>query len=162
MEKSKKDLKKVFLNKLKLSLYFLKHMPMGFFNKLRVIEIDDEKASVSVPFNYFTKNPFKSMYFAVQSMAAELASGVIAINEVNNASVPVSMLVLNMEAQFVKKAKSKIIFTCNDGQKIKNAVKQAVETNEGHTVTITSTGVDQSGEIVSIFKFTWTFKSKTK
>lgn len=158
----KKDLKKVFLSKFRLSLYFLKHMPMGFFNGLRVIEFDDKKASVSVPFNYFTKNPFKSMYFATQSMAAELASGIMALSEISKASKPVSMLVLNMEAEFRKKARSKIIFTCNDGLEISKTIKEAIETNEGRTVTITSTGVDTQGDIVSVFKFNWTFKPKTK
>ena len=143
-------------------MYFLKNMPMGFVNGLRVIDFTDEKAVVTVPFNYWTKNPFKSMYFAVQSMAAELSSGAIALDAVANAKVPVSMLVLNMKADFRKKARSKIKFICEDGQKIRQAVAKSVETNEGQTVTVTSTGFDKQGDIVSVFNFTWTFKPKTK
>jgi len=67
--KNHKDIRKSFTNRFKLSMFFLKNMPMGFLNGLRVVEIDDNHASVSVPFNFLTKNPFKSMYFAVQSMA---------------------------------------------------------------------------------------------
>ena len=143
-------------------MYFLKNMPMGFVNGLRVTDFNDEKAVVTVPFNYWTKNPFKSMYFAVQSMAAELSSGAIALDTVANAKVPVSMLVLNMKADFRKKARSKIKFICEDGQKIRQAVAKSVETNEGQTVTVTSTGFDKQGDIVSVFNFTWTFKPKTK
>lgn len=135
-------------------------MPMGFFNGLRVEEFNDQKASVSVPYNYLTKNPFKSMYFAVQSMAAELASGVIAIDSVLKASVPVSMLVLNMDAEFKKKVRSKVIFTCSDVKAIIDTITDSIETNEGKTITITSTGIDTEGDIVSIFHFTWTFKPK--
>ena len=159
---SNTDFQKRFKNKFKLSLYFLKHMPMGFLSGLRVVEFDDKHASVSVPFNYLTKNPFSSMYFAVQSMAAELASGVIAIDSVMQAPVPVSMLVLKMDAEFMKKARSKIVFTCNNGEEIKKAIADSIETNEGKTVTITSTGKDTEGDVVSVFHFTWTFKPKIK
>ena len=158
--KYSQNLRKAFTSKFKLSLYFLKHMPMGFLNGLKVTEFADNKASVSVPYNYLTKNPFKSMYFAVQSMAAELASGVIAIEAVSKAFVPVSMLVLKMDAEFVKKARSRITFTCKDAQKIIGAINESIETNEGNTVVITSEGKDNEGDIVSKFHFTWTFKPK--
>lgn len=158
--KNHKDIRKSFTNRFKLSMFFLKNMPMGFLNGLRVVEIDDNHASVSVPFNFLTKNPFKSMYFAVQSMAAELSSGVIAIEAVANAPVQVSMLVLNMEAEFIKKARSKIIFTCKDSQIITNSIQKSIETNEGQTAKISSVGKDIDGDIVSKFYFTWTFKPK--
>lgn len=157
----KKDFRSLVASPLKLNLFFLRKMPMGFLSGLRVTSIDKQHASVSVPYNYLTQNPFRSMYFAVQSMAAELSSGVIAISEVMNAPKPVSMLVLDMKAQFSKKAKTKVVFTCNDGEAIARAVQEAVETNEGQTVTITSTGVDQQGDVVSTFHFTWTFKTKS-
>ncbi|MBN2615009.1 MAG: DUF4442 domain-containing protein [Bacteroidales bacterium] len=156
-----KDFRSLVASPLKLKMFFLKKMPMGFISGLRVTSIDQKHASVSVPYNYLTQNPFRSMYFAVQSMAAELSSGVLAISEVRSASKPVSMLVLDMKAQFSKKAKTKVVFTCNDGEAIARAIQKAVETDEGQTVTITSTGVDQKGEVVSTFQFTWTFKTKS-
>lgn len=156
-----KDFRSMVASPFKLKLFFLKKMPMGFISGLRIKSIDKKHASISVPYNYLTQNPFRSMYFAVQSMAAELSSGVLAISEVMSASKPVSMLVFDMKAQFSKKATSKIIFTCNDGEAIANAVQKAVETNEGQTVTVTSTGVNSNGEVVSEFSFTWTFKTKS-
>ena len=153
--------RKLALNRWKLNWFFLKKMPLGFIAGMRVVSFDDNHASVSIPYNYITKNPFKSVYFAAQSMAAELSSGVIAINEVVTAPVPVSMLVFNMDAQFTKKARSKVIFTCNDGMAIKNAVKKTLETGEGQTVTITTKGTDSDGDVVSVFHFTWTFKAKS-
>ncbi len=158
--KQKPDFKKLTLNKWKLKWFFLRKMPLGFISGMRVVTFDDEKAAVSIPYNYITQNPFRSVYFAAQSMAAELSSGVIAINEVMKAPVPVSMLVLNMDAQFTKKARSKVIFTCNNVKEIKQAVHKAIETGEGQTVTVTATGVDGDGDVVSVFRFTWTFKTK--
>ncbi len=155
-----KDFRKLANNPFRLNLFFIKHMPMGLLNGLRIIELDEKHASVSVPYNYLTKNPFRSLYFAVQSMAAELSSGAMAIAEVKAAPRPVSMLVFDMEAKFIKKAQSKVVFTCNDGEALRRAVKKTLETGEGVTVPITSIGIDEAGDQVSEFHFTWTFKAK--
>ncbi len=158
----KTDFKKLALNRWKLKWFFIGKMPLGFLAGMRVVAFDEEKAAVSIPYNYITKNPFRSVYFAAQSMAAELSSGVIAINEVMNAPLPVSMLVFNMDARFTKKARSKVVFTCNGVKEIKETVRNAVETGEGQTVTVTTTGVDAEGDVVSVFHFTWTFKTKSR
>ncbi|OIP00212.1 MAG: hypothetical protein AUJ98_08655 [Bacteroidetes bacterium CG2_30_33_31] len=147
-------------NQLRLKLFFLKKMPMGFLSGMRVIEISQKEAIVSVPFNYLTKNPFHSVYFAVQAMAAELSTGAMAMAEVMSAKSPVSMLVIDMQATFLKKARSKIFFICNEGKAIADAVRNAIETNEAQIVIVKSIGKDTDGEIVSEFQFTWTFKSK--
>jgi len=157
-----KDFRKLAGNRFRLKLFFIKHMPMGFLSGMRVESIDERQASVSVPYNYLTQNPFQSTYFAVQAMAAELSSGAMAISEVLNAPRKVSMLVYNMEAGFTKKARSKVVFTCKNGKEISDAVKKALETGEGQTVKVKSEGIDKEGDIVSEFYFTWTFKAKNK
>ena len=53
----KQDFRKMANNQLRLKLFFLKKMPMGFLSGMRVIEISQKEAIVSVPFNYLTKNP---------------------------------------------------------------------------------------------------------
>ncbi len=155
-----KDFRKLANNPFRLNLFFIKHMPMGLLNGLRIVELDEEHARVSVPYNYLTKNPFQSLYFAVQSMAAELSSGAMAIAEVKASPRPVSMLVFDMQANFTKKAQSKVIFTCNDGKAIRSAIEETLKTGEGKTVSITSIGTDEAGDQVSEFHFTWTFKAK--
>jgi len=155
-----KDFKKLANNSFLLKLFFIRRLPMAFLNGLRIIELDEKHASVSVPYNYLTKNPFRSLYFAVQSMAAELSSGVMAISEVTATHRPVSMLIFDMNANFKKKARSKVVFTCNDGDVISRAVQQTLKTGEGQTVNITSIGIDEAGDEVSEFQFTWTFKAK--
>ncbi len=159
---SKQNFLKVASNPLKLQLFFLKKMPMGILSGMRIKSIDSSHAKVTIPFNYLTKNPFQSVYFAVQTMAAELSSGALAISEVMKAPKPVSMLVFQMDGNFTKKARSKVTFICNDGKAIANAVQKTIETGEGETVTITSTGTDEEGDVVSVFHFTWTFKVKSK
>jgi len=104
-----------------------------------------------------SQNPFKSIYFAAQCSAAELSTGVlatIAIAEHGN----ISMLISKVEAEYIKKATSKTTFTCEDGQLIIDSVQKAIDTGEGQTITTTSLGRQSSGEIVSVNKFTWSFR----
>jgi len=156
----KNKIKVLAKKKWKMKLFMLMNLPMGFIAGLKILEINSEKAQISVPNKFINKNPFKSMYFAVQAMAAELSSGILALSEVAETNKPISMLVLNMKASFTKKARTKVIFTCNDGDKIRNTIAQSIKTGEGKTVEVISKGVDKEGDIVAEFAFTWTFKLK--
>ena len=145
-----------------MKLFMLANLPMGLLAGLKITEIDKGKATVSVPFKYLNKNPFRSMYFAVMAMAAELSSGILSLAALHDVNVPVSMLVLDMQAQFIKKAKSKIEFSCNDGQKIIDTINKSIQTGEGETLVVHTEGFDTLGEKVAAFSFTWTFKPKHK
>ena len=143
-----------------MKLFMLKKLPMALLAGLKVTEIDESKASVTVPYKNLNKNPFKSIYFAVLSMAAELATGILAMASIRDFSVPISMLVLEMKAHFQKKARTKITFKCTEGDKMMEAIAKSIETGEGQTAEVTSTGYDREGDVVAEFKFTWTFKPK--
>jgi acyl-coenzyme A thioesterase PaaI-like protein len=156
------DFRKNILKPLRLKTFFLKRMPMGFFAGLRVDKFDTNEAVVSLPFNGITKNPFRSVYFGAQAMAAELSTGVLAMDAVIDSKKNVSMLVFDMKAHFSKKAVSRISFRCDQGGEIRDAIQQAIETKEGVTVEVKSIGIDQEGDIVSEFNYTWTFKLKSK
>ncbi|PCJ84531.1 MAG: thioesterase [Flavobacteriales bacterium] len=151
---------KLALNPLLFKLYLLKDLPVGLLVGLRVRELNEERCKVTIPYKYLTKNPFRSIYFACLSMAAELSTGVMGVLAVRSAEVPVSMLVVCMEGDFTKKAVGRITFTCNDGQKIFDAVAQSIAMSEGVAVTATSIGIDEQGDKVAEFRFSWSFKPK--
>lgn len=148
-------------NAFKMRLFMLRNLPLGFFVGMRVVQIDKQGAQVSIPFKYLNKNPFQSIYFAVLSMAAELSTGLLAIAAVYDASVPVSMLVFDMNAKFTKKATGRIVFKCEQGDEISKAVEASVADGEGKTVSVKSVGRDKDGIQVAEFNFTWTFKPKS-
>ncbi|OYT17095.1 MAG: thioesterase [Bacteroidetes bacterium 4572_77] len=140
----------------------LQNLPMGFLAGLKVKQADKEKCVVHIPYKYLNKNPFKSMYFASQSMAAELSTGLLAMAAVKDAPAPISMLVLNMEASFKKKAIGICSFSCVNGKDIQKAVEKAIETEEGQTIKVRSIGQDSTGDTIAEFHFTWTFKTKKR
>ena len=144
---------------LKLRLFMLRSLPMAYLAGLRLREITPERASVTVPFKYLTKNPFRSIYFACLGMAAEMASGMLAMMNIQGQG-RVSMLVVGLEADFTKKAVGLISFTCEDGQRIAQAIADSRASGEGRTLVCTSTGTDEAGDTVATFRITWSFRAK--
>ena len=144
---------------LKLRLFMLRRLPMAYLAGLRLAELTPERATITVRYKYLTQNPFRSIYFACLSMAAEMASGLLAMMHVQSGS-PVSMLVVGLEADFSKKAVGLIRFTSPDGAAIGQAIAESRATGEGRTVVCTSTGVDEAGDTVAVFRITWSFRAK--
>jgi hypothetical protein len=142
----------------KMWFYFLFKIPSLLFWGVRVRSATPYKGVVTLPYGRRTQNPFRSIYFAAQCGAAELSTGILATIAVRGRGRRISMLITKVEAEFVKKANSLTTFTCEDGAQILQAVQRAVETGEPQTVTVTSTGVQASGEVVSRMRITWSFK----
>ena len=144
----------------KLRLFMLARLPMAFLAGLRVSSLSEKRAVVTIRYKYLNKNPFNSIYFANLSMAAELSTGLLCMMQTYKANV--SMLVVHMEGDFTKKAVGRISFLCEDGEAIKAAADQTKATGEGVTVVATSTGIDEAGDKVAEFRFTWSMKAKRK
>lgn len=147
-------------NPLKFRLFLLMKLPMAFIAGLKLHSLTRDEGSIFLRYGYLTQNPFRSIYFACLAMAGEMASGVLCIVHSKASSVPVSILVVNMEAVFKKKAVGRIIFTSKNGQEIHNAIQESILTGEGKTVIATSIGKDEVGDIVAEFKVTWSFKAR--
>ena len=137
-------------------------LPSAYLCGVRLKTLEDDKAIVTVRHRWINQNPFRSMYFAVQSMAAELTTGAIVIKKITDTGQPISMLVTNHKGAFTKKAVGLITFTCNDGNLIDAAVQRTIETGEPQTIAMKSVGVNEEGEQVSAYEFEWGIKLKSK
>jgi hypothetical protein len=143
-------------------IFLLNKLPSAFFSGLRIKEITTRKCSVSVPYKWFTKNPFRSTYFASLAMAAELSTGALAMSKVFGLNPPVSMLVTKLEATYYKKAANVTVFTCCDGEKFDEAINKSIQTGEGIELKAASIGFNKGGEKVAEFFITWSFKKKQR
>lgn len=141
-------------------LFLIKNLPMAWLAGLKIEKLEDDVSSISVPYKWLTTNPFKSIYFACLAMAAELSSGILVMMYIKEQSIPISMLVVKIQGEFTKKANQKILFTCVDGLKIKEAVKNAIESNEIVTIDTLSVGLNTDNEEVCRFNIQWSIKSK--
>ena len=145
---------------LSYNFFTLIKLPAAWISGVRVSKVTDEFCEVKVKYRWINQNPFKSMYWAVQAMAAELTTGIFLIERIRSNKTPISMLVLNNKANFKKKARGVITFRCDEGLKAKNAIDKAIKTRQPSTISMKSVGIDYSGDIVSEFIFEWTIKAK--
>lgn len=148
------------MHPLRCRLYLLKNLPSAYFSGLKVVLANENECRVSVPFKWFTKNPFRSTYFACLSMAAELSTGVLSMANVYGRQPAVSMLVTGTEARFYKKAKEITVFHCADGGLISNAVDAAISSGKGQEIKVFTRGTNHKGEAVADFWFTWSFRAR--
>ncbi|HSN61034.1 MAG TPA: DUF4442 domain-containing protein [Ferruginibacter sp.] len=145
---------------IKFRLFLLTKLPSAYFCGVRVRYADTEKCVVTVPYKWFSTNPFRSTYFACLSMAAEMSTGVLAMAHTYRQDPAVSMLVLKVEGNFMKKATGITTFTCEDGKLVTQLVREALSSGKATTATMRSTGKNKDGDTVAEFAITWTFKSK--
>ncbi len=143
-----------------LSLYLLNGLPMAFLAGIKVKELNENRASTTVKYGWLNKNPFRSIYFAVLSMAAEMSTGILLLYETQDSKPLVSMLIVKNNAAYLKKAVGKITFTCENGKLVADSIKKAKETGEGILIETKTVGKDEAGDVVAEFGFTWSVKVK--
>jgi len=145
----------------KVNTFMFFKLPSAWWSGVRLTYMDDDKAIASVKHRWVNQNPFKSMFWAVQGMAAELATGAMVSSQIAESGERISMLVQNNTANFSKKATGRITFTCEDGHLIKEALAKTIAHGEGQTIWMKSVGVNSDGVVVSTFKFEWTVRLKS-
>lgn len=153
--------KNTFTNNLKFKLMLFKILPMGFLSGMKITALNEELCSVSVPYKNLNKNPFKSTFWAVLGMAAEMSSGGLMTLYTHKQKPSIAMLVADCKGEFVKKATDVTTFTCSDGALIKAKIIEAIKTNEPQTIPTTMVGTNKAGEVIANFSFTWTIKART-
>lgn len=148
------------MNTSKYNWYMFFKLPSAWWSGVRLVELTTHTSTVKIRHKWFNQNPFNSMFWAAQGMAAEFSTGVLVMNKIQASGLNISMLVAQNKASFTKKAKGLIVFSCEDGAKIDQAINEAIATGEGQTFWMRSKGVDRSGDLVSTFEFEWTIKIK--
>lgn len=146
---------------IKFRMFLFLKLPSAFFSGVRVQESSELKCVTSVPYKWFSQNPFRSTYFACLAMAAEMSTGILALVHVHKRNPAVSMLVVKLEANYFKKATGQTRFTCSNGMEIKSIIELAIASGEAQTFRASSIGTNNQGETVAEFFITWSFKTKT-
>ncbi len=143
------------------SLFLFKNVPMAWMAGMRLRELSAERCVTSVPFKRLNKNPFKSMYFAVQSMAAESSTATPSLLAATGYSPSIACIIVDLHATFSKKATDDVYFTCEEGMKAFDAVEKCLKTGEAETASFKTVGKMKDGTIVSEFIITWSFKQRS-
>jgi hypothetical protein len=147
-------------SRFKFGLFLLKDLPAAWFMGVHVLSLDDICAKVGLPYGWSSKNPFKSTYFAAQAAAAELSTGILILNHIQD-KAPISMLVVSLEGKFMKKANQKLTFTCQQGQEVSDCIDLLLLKEEGEELVLTSVGTLPNGDIASEFAIKWSLRKKS-
>lgn len=149
------------MNPVAFRIFLLSRLPLVYFTGIRVESLDENACTTRVRYGWLTQNPFRSLYFAVMQMAAELSTGVLCQGHIHGSKPSISMLVLKTEGVYHKKATGLVRFTCEDGPAIAAAVQQAKQSNEGVPVRCFSVGKNEAGEVVAECWITWSFRKRS-
>lgn len=141
-------------------LFLLSKLPSAYFTGVRIKEMNERQCVTTVPYKWFSKNPFRSTYFASLAMAAEMSTGALAMAHLYKRHPSVSMLLVKLEADYFKKATGKTAFLCDDGELIENAIEETIATGEPRTIRAKSVGRNEEGDTVAEFFITWSFKAR--
>ena len=144
----------------KYTLFTFFKLPSVFWTGIRTTKVDQRSCEVRVKHRWINQNPFNSMFWAVQGMAAEFTTGLLVMNEIKKTGAKISMLVLNNKANFSKKATGIITFSCTQGEEIKALMDDLITTKTPKTIWMESVGTDETGAVVSRFHFEWTLNIK--
>lgn len=141
---------------------FLK-IPLLFYVRPVVEELNDEKCVVRIPLSRRTKNHMNAMYFGVLAAGADCAGGFMAMRLLQKGGGRISLLFKDFKADFLKRAEGDVLFTCDGGGAIRRAVEEADRTGErvNHPVRVTATVPSKFGtEPVAEFELTLSLKKR--
>ena len=153
-------LRRRVLRGLPLTLWMWRMLPLAAFAGLRITRLDEHACSVRLPGGWRTRNPFGTVYFAAQAMAAEMSTGAPGLALREDAPRSVSMLPVGVRASYVKRLTGPGTFTCEDVAAIAGAIARAAATDEPQPLVARSTGRNAAGEVVAEFEVSWSFKRR--
>jgi acyl-coenzyme A thioesterase PaaI-like protein len=144
----------VSIKKMRWLLFLLGFMkiPMIRYTKPKLLAIDDNTVRVKIKLRRRTKNHLNSMYFGALSVGADIAGGIQVFYFSKKMDRKVSFAFKGMNAQFLKRAESDIVFESNEGQKIQKAMEKSLIEGSRINDSIMVKAKNDSGEIVATFE----------
>ena len=86
----------------------------------------------------------------------------MAIFSIGKYEESISLLVVESNGKFYKKAIGTIKFTCNDGALFQKEIERCIEEKIPVTVSASTKGFNEQNELVCEYTFTWSFKLREK
>lgn len=136
----------------KLWLMGVVKIPMMAFVKPRLISIDNEKVIVKIKLRRRTKNHLNSMYFAALTVGADVTAGLHAFYFAEQKKLKISFAFKSVKAEFVKQARTDVVFKTNDGNLIQGTFKKALEKNSRVNEWIKVEALNTLDELVAVFE----------
>jgi acyl-coenzyme A thioesterase PaaI-like protein len=128
------------------------YIPLIGYVRPKLEHIDERKAVLSIRLRRRTKNHLNSMYFGALAVGADVAAGLHAFYFSDELGVKPSFVFRSMKATFHKRAMGTVLFTSEDGQKVRETVTEARRTGERQHAFVTVEARTTDGESVATFE----------
>jgi acyl-coenzyme A thioesterase PaaI-like protein len=135
-------------------------IPMIGYVKPKLVFIDNETVKVKIRLGRRTRNHLNSMYFGALSVGADIAAGIYAFYFAEQMKSKVSFAFKSMQADFLKRAESDIVFVCSEGKLIRDAMEKSKLSGDRVNQPVNVLAYDQQNEIVATFVMTVSVKVK--
>lgn len=113
-----------------LKLFGFKYVKMIFWLKPKVVEISENHLVIKIPLNRRSRNHVHSLYLGAMTVGAELAAAGLVEYLKPDIDKSIVLIFKSNNATYFKRAEGDTHFTCEDGRKIRNAIKEAAESGE--------------------------------
>lgn len=137
--------------KRKLWLLGLFKIPMIGFIRPRLLHLDENGCRISIRLRRRTKNHLGSMYFGALAVGADLAPGLLTFYIAEQQGLLLNFVFKSMQADFLQRAESNIVFVCEASTELKSAIERALELEERVNIPITVAALNDREEVVAQF-----------
>ena len=140
-------------------------VPLLYFTRPTVVELTEKRCAVKIALTRKTKNHLNSMYFGTFAVGADCAGGLMAMKHIRAHGDQVSLIFKDFQAHFLKRAHADVLFTCEDGEGIRDLIQKAMKTGERQSMpvhVVATVKADQGDEPVAKFVLTLSVKRKKK
>lgn len=150
-----------------LRLFGLVKIPMIGYVRPRIVRQDDTQVVLKVPLSRRTRNHHGTMYFGALAVGADLAAGLVAMQETDRLrkadGTKVSFVFKDAEGRFLRRPDGDVHFTCTEVPAIRALVDKAAQSGarEELGVAVTCTVPDVTGD-EAVARFTLTISLKRR
>lgn len=155
-----KPFKEISLRRMRWLLFLLSYfkIPLIGFVRPRLQVLNDNECSVLIPLRRRSKNHLNSMYFGALAIGADLSGGLHAFYFSECRKLKIALAFKDVNAKFLKRAESDILFKSTDGALIKSALDQSIESGTRINQPISIKALNTDDELVAEFILTVSIK----
>ena len=126
----RKNVPKKYQDTMFVRLFGFMKVPLIFWVSPSVVTMNDQECVIKIPLNRRTKNHLNSMYFGVLCTGADIAGGLVAMNEITNSGKKVALSFKDFKADFLKRAEGDVHFKVTQIPEIKKFVAEVIKSGE--------------------------------
>ena len=135
-------------------LSLCRKIPMLAMIRPSIVNLNTHRAEVITRFSPLTKNHVGSMYFGALCAGSEVTAGLLALHVADKRNAKVVILFKAVKGNFLRRATSDVVFVCEDGEPLTNAVVTAVTRKERVNLWVMVHGyAEERGKQVKVTEF---------